>query len=578
MGYDGVCYLDISDAYLRGDWRNALNGYWSPLYSWILGFFLALLRPTLKWEFPVVHLADFLIYLISLGAFEFCLNGVIRAYQQRASGPPGHPAFLLPEWALRIWGYVLFIWTSLQLIQMKTVTPDMAVAAWTYLAVGIVLRVQLGDLRRGLFVALGTVLGLGFLTKAIMLPLSLVIFLAAFSTVPSRRTALLRLVEALFCFTLVVAPFVAALSLSQGRLTLGDSPRLNYGWNAGTLVFSAETPRYAGWIRAKKISESPLAYGSEINRGGTFPEFYDPASVLQEAAVRFDGKRQWRTFLKNMRFYRRLFVKDQWGPLILCPILLFWLGVKKGGFLIDMASQRILIASSVALLGIYSLVVVETRYIGAAVLLLLLALFCSVAAGQPVGHWRKPLTGALLAFSLWTIGPMILKSADNVRFLWRDMICPEDSPTRVNLHAAEAFIRLGIHPGDKVALIGNPPVPAFWARLARVQITAYVKPDQRDGYWAADKAAQTHLHSLLAGCGMKALVLADVPPGVTLPRSWARLGNTHWQVTLLPGTGGLPAQPALITTGSAPLPQRLIPPGSASTARTPPRNPSGIPG
>lgn len=30
---DGIAYLDIASAYLRGDVPNAINAYWSPLYS-----------------------------------------------------------------------------------------------------------------------------------------------------------------------------------------------------------------------------------------------------------------------------------------------------------------------------------------------------------------------------------------------------------------------------------------------------------------------------------------------------------------------------------------------------------------
>ncbi len=34
MNADGISYLDIGDAYWRGDWHNAINAYWSPLYSY----------------------------------------------------------------------------------------------------------------------------------------------------------------------------------------------------------------------------------------------------------------------------------------------------------------------------------------------------------------------------------------------------------------------------------------------------------------------------------------------------------------------------------------------------------------
>ena len=42
---DGVSYLDIADAYLRGDWHAAVSTYWSPLYSWLLAAGLAVFRP-----------------------------------------------------------------------------------------------------------------------------------------------------------------------------------------------------------------------------------------------------------------------------------------------------------------------------------------------------------------------------------------------------------------------------------------------------------------------------------------------------------------------------------------------------
>ena len=65
---DGISYLDIGDAYWRGDWHHPINAYWSPLYSWILGFFFKVLRPSAYWEYPVVHLVNFLIYVAALSS------------------------------------------------------------------------------------------------------------------------------------------------------------------------------------------------------------------------------------------------------------------------------------------------------------------------------------------------------------------------------------------------------------------------------------------------------------------------------------------------------------------------------
>jgi len=66
MDADVISYLDIVDAYFRGDWNNAINGLWPPPYSWLLGLAMCILKPSPYWEFPVVHLVDFVIYLCAL--------------------------------------------------------------------------------------------------------------------------------------------------------------------------------------------------------------------------------------------------------------------------------------------------------------------------------------------------------------------------------------------------------------------------------------------------------------------------------------------------------------------------------
>ena len=50
MAFDGVSYLDMANAYLRGDWHTAINGYWNPLYSWLLGIGFLVLRPSAYWD------------------------------------------------------------------------------------------------------------------------------------------------------------------------------------------------------------------------------------------------------------------------------------------------------------------------------------------------------------------------------------------------------------------------------------------------------------------------------------------------------------------------------------------------
>ena len=82
---DGVSYLDVGDAYFRHNWSTAINGYWSPMYSWCLGLALYVFKPSLRWEFIIVHLVNFVIYLAALLCFRFFLYSVLRAVREQAA-------------------------------------------------------------------------------------------------------------------------------------------------------------------------------------------------------------------------------------------------------------------------------------------------------------------------------------------------------------------------------------------------------------------------------------------------------------------------------------------------------------
>ena len=74
MQSDGISYLDMGDALVRGDWKMAINAYWSPLYPWLQGVALRLFKPSAYSEFTVVQFVNFLIYLFALGCFDFLLR------------------------------------------------------------------------------------------------------------------------------------------------------------------------------------------------------------------------------------------------------------------------------------------------------------------------------------------------------------------------------------------------------------------------------------------------------------------------------------------------------------------------
>lgn len=84
---DGLSYIEIAEAYLRGNWRSAINGYWSPLYSWFLALGLGIFKPSPEKEYALVHGMNFLIYLLALLSFDLLLRQWIRYHQNQKALP-----------------------------------------------------------------------------------------------------------------------------------------------------------------------------------------------------------------------------------------------------------------------------------------------------------------------------------------------------------------------------------------------------------------------------------------------------------------------------------------------------------
>ena len=88
MNRDGMSYLDVGDSFFRHDWTNAVNAYWSPLYPWTIGLVLGAAQPSPRWEFPLVHLVNFGVFVVALFAFRFLLHALSAFACERLSDKP----------------------------------------------------------------------------------------------------------------------------------------------------------------------------------------------------------------------------------------------------------------------------------------------------------------------------------------------------------------------------------------------------------------------------------------------------------------------------------------------------------
>src|SRR5258708_17066017 len=75
---DGLSYLNVARAYVKNGWHAGLNSYWSPLYSWLIAIpeAMHLLNPDN--ELLVLHLLNFLIFLLTMASFDFFLSSCLE--------------------------------------------------------------------------------------------------------------------------------------------------------------------------------------------------------------------------------------------------------------------------------------------------------------------------------------------------------------------------------------------------------------------------------------------------------------------------------------------------------------------
>jgi hypothetical protein len=520
---DGVSYLDIGDAYFRGDWKAAINAYWSPVYSWCLGLALYLFKPSIWWEFVTVHLVNLAIYVGALFCFRFFLHSVLRSLREgRSTDAKDYVA--LPEDALVILGYSLFLWCVLVLIELGRVTPDLLVAGIVFLMAG-----YLVELRRNgsyaKFALFGALAGLAYLAKTIMFPVGFgFLAILLFSGKISKRRIFGLLLSA-GVFLMVCSPFIFVLCKTKGRFTYGDSGRLAYAncVSPGTAQVDWQGEPAGSGIPVhptRKILESPpvFEFGEPIR--GTYPPWDDPSYFTEGERARFDLRSQIRVVIFSTLAYERFLIRE---PGLLAGVLLL---VSMGGLaaLRAIAGNWPLLAAAGLSLAAYALVLVLDRYIAASMVLLFVALFAGIRLPKDSQTISKYVAAAVALSVFLTVAVHISENA------YATLTVGVDPPAKDQVKVALGLKEMGLPAGGKVAVIGYGLVN-HWARLGRFRIVAEAPapgPDVRE-FWASSPEARNLAYEHLKGSGAQA-VIAWQPPKSALGERWKNISGTDYYV------------------------------------------------
>ncbi|HKY60793.1 MAG TPA: hypothetical protein VJP59_07270 [Gemmatimonadota bacterium] len=511
---DGLSYMELGEAYLRGDWGAAINQHWSPLYGLVLGFALHVMQPPARWELPLMQAVNFGIFLFCLACFLFFWRELLRRrlVVPRSSAANG---VTFPRIAWIVLGFALFAWSSLTLVSVQALKPDMLASALMYVLAGSLLRLQEDSNGRSHFLVFGLALGLVCLARLALLPVAVVFLgMCLVSTRDWRGT-----LAASGIFAFLVAPLLIGLSVHAGRPTLGATARLAYAWyvNGVPSVHWRGEPPGSGQPRhpTRQLMDSPPVYefGSPVE--GTYSPWYDPAYWQEGLRPRFDAKGQLKALSRVVREYNEWFLRKLGGAIAMVLVLY---GMRHGrvGRLRDLASWWILLVPALAAIAMYSLVYVEGRHVASFIVLTWAAVLAAVRLPGTL-QARRLASVAAGGIVLVLLVDIATNTAKDMRSFPREQ---HDRPADV----AEGLHRMGVQAGDPVAYIGAAMHDAFWARLARVQIVAEGYFDPGPEFWA-DAESQMMVVDALFAAGSRAVVAKDVPAGAH-HGSWRRIGTT----------------------------------------------------
>ena len=512
---DGVNYLDIADAYVRHDWASAINDYWSPLYSWLLAGTKWLFHPSPYWESTALHLLNFALYLLAILSFEFFFRRLLALLAERYPDAVGDQG--LPGWAWWTLGYAAFLIAALRLIALGNDTPDMALASLLFLASGLLVEIASRPASTSRHVTLGIALTIAYFTKSIMFPMSFVYLAAALFARDGRKKPDLRALAGLAAFLLVSSPFVIALSRAKGHLTFGETGRIAY--------FNQVTPPLVSGPNKlihplNRLLENPTVYQYSSPFTSTYPPWHNGGHWWEGAKFRFSLGNQMRAIARGIAGYLRILsVEKEWiaGWLVLAIFAGTWTADVRRWF-----ALWFLWLPSAAMLALYSLVLVEPRYVAVAMAVVWLSLFAALP-------WNKissvPRLGSAVVLAI-----AVISGAALFREVAPNLMACIRPPTHTQWVAAIEMRRLRFQLGDHVAVLGHTTIADYWAHLDGFTIVADVPVEEVQSYWSSTPESRAEISSTLARLGVKAIVSAAPPP---VSDGWQRLGDSGYYVCFL---------------------------------------------
>jgi hypothetical protein len=350
MNPDAMSYFSIAQKYAAGDFRQAINGYWGPLLSWLL-------VPAV-WMGMNLSVAGKLVSVLASVGLLLTMYG----FFERRKVSRWISSFLLIATSI-----YLFEWSV-----VGAIAPDVIMAFLM-----VLLAAKLSDFMHKPSMKLGIYLGcigaLLYFCKGFgfYLFIAMVALAALWQMVQSRSfwPIVRRYVPAALAFVVLVVPFVAAISVKYDKLTIN---------NAGAFNQHVNSPHYKGVQPIEVMGPLPLPNDSAVS------PWEDPTIFVNliPGWSPLESRSNLEYFYYNV-FYGNVLASFrflyQLGPIMAAGLLLACIGsFRKARYRQEYA---IFTAMTVMMFGAYIVVFILDRYLWAGVALAMLS----------VGLWAQTM-------------------------------------------------------------------------------------------------------------------------------------------------------------------------------------------
>lgn len=370
---DGVSYFKIAQNYASGEIKHAINGYWSPLLSWIItpAYWLGI-DPLLFFR-----ILNAILAILPVSALAYLLRTKAMRHKQRVA----------------IFAYLTSLGIVLSLWATAEITPDLLSAV---VAVATLFSIDHYIRKPSIKVALvvSTLLALLYFAKSIGLYISVaaIVYLwYRYLRMGTSRRNPFPITALTLCFVALSGIWVSVISLKYDKLTTST---------AGPYTFSLIGPSHP--------THPQLVDGQLPARDRTASSAWDDPSYLTLES--------WNP-LAHKRYYANYILKNAFSvletflsltPLLIAAGYLTWVYRKKNDH-----SLILLIASAgVIVCIVYTLVFVESRY------LWIVALPIMMVGGRVLSQLQRPslpliaILMAILAYSTLSMVPIVQKASN----------------------------------------------------------------------------------------------------------------------------------------------------------------------